>query len=74
MTGYTYYNRILAVCYNMMQPIPKGECNNWVGLVRAYLRLQYPAWNKERFTMLMGEPRAVHWANHMDRSSPESGA
>eukprot|EP00973_Karenia_brevis_P095059 12425483-Karenia_brevis.AAC.1 len=24
--------------------------------------------------MLMGEPRAVHWANHMDRSSPESGA
>eukprot|EP00973_Karenia_brevis_P073751 10249780-Karenia_brevis.AAC.1 len=47
MTGYTYYNRILAVCYNVMQPIPKGECTNWVALVRAYMRLHYPAWNKE---------------------------
>eukprot|EP00973_Karenia_brevis_P060626 8431904-Karenia_brevis.AAC.1 len=32
MAGYTYYNRILAVCYNLMQQIPRDECNNWVAL------------------------------------------
>eukprot|EP00973_Karenia_brevis_P095631 12428291-Karenia_brevis.AAC.1 len=42
MKGYTYYNRILAVCYNVMQSIPRSECTSWVELVRGYMRHHYP--------------------------------
>eukprot|EP00973_Karenia_brevis_P091260 12406633-Karenia_brevis.AAC.1 len=66
MQGYTYYFRILAVCYNVMQTIPKGECSNWAALSRDYMRKHYPAWRKERITMLMGDARAIHWTDHMD--------
>eukprot|EP00973_Karenia_brevis_P065797 9144411-Karenia_brevis.AAC.1 len=29
MRGYSYHFRILSICYNAMQDIPKSECANW---------------------------------------------
>eukprot|EP00973_Karenia_brevis_P034191 4715777-Karenia_brevis.AAC.1 len=74
MQGYAYYFRILAICYNVMQDIPKSECTNWVALCREYMRKHYHIWRKERITLLKNDARAIHWTSHVDRASPASGA
>eukprot|EP00973_Karenia_brevis_P056078 7799354-Karenia_brevis.AAC.1 len=43
MQGRHYHFRILAVCYGVMQMVPRAECSNWATSVRDYLRRHYPA-------------------------------
>eukprot|EP00973_Karenia_brevis_P083525 11585658-Karenia_brevis.AAC.1 len=70
--GRAYLFRILSICYNAMQDIPKGECSNWVTLCRDYMRKHYNPWRKDRIMSISTDARGIHWTNHVDRSSPGS--
>eukprot|EP00973_Karenia_brevis_P001767 240314-Karenia_brevis.AAC.1 len=48
MRGYSYLFRILSICYNAMQDIPKSECANWAALCRDYMRKHHNTWRKDR--------------------------
>eukprot|EP00973_Karenia_brevis_P056593 7872740-Karenia_brevis.AAC.1 len=74
MQGRAYLSRIFAICYNAMQDIARSECTNWITLCREYMRKYQSRWMKERLMSVTGDPRCTHWMNHVNRSSPNSGA